>query len=117
VYRFLLTPPYGARILSLQLKAKNHCCRRLTKKPRFFYTVSMTAIQQTVEIDASRRVLRLEKPLPNNIHAGRADIVLVLRDDIQGSSPPADDIYAEIPSGLPDDLLHSQIDILEKVEW
>jgi hypothetical protein len=68
----------------------------------------MTAIQQTVEIDPSRRVLRLEKPLPESVSPGRADIVLVLQSD---------DAYAGIPSALPDDLLRSQIDLLEKVEW
>ena len=28
-----------------------------------------------------------------------------------------DDVYAEIPSKLDDDLLQSQLDVLEKVEW
>ena len=30
---------------------------------------------------------------------------------------PYDDVYAEIPSKLDDDLLQSQLDILEKVDW
>jgi hypothetical protein len=77
----------------------------------------MTAIQQTVEIDPSRCILRLEKPLPESVHVGRADIVLVLRDDAPASRPQADDVYAGIPSGLPNDLLRSQIDLLEEVEW
>jgi hypothetical protein len=77
----------------------------------------MTAIQQTVEIDPSRRILRLEKPLPESVRAGRADIVLVLRDDATDSLPQADDVYAGLPSVLPDDLSRSQIDLLEKVEW
>jgi hypothetical protein len=77
----------------------------------------MTAIQQIVEIDPSRRILRLEKPLPESVRVGSADIVLVLRDDAPAFRPQADDVYAGIPSGLPDDLLRSQIDLLEKVEW
>jgi hypothetical protein len=68
----------------------------------------MTAIQQTVEIDPNRRVLRLEKPLPESVSPGRVDVVLVLPDD---------DVYAGIPSALPDDLLRSQLDLLEKAEW
>jgi hypothetical protein len=77
----------------------------------------MTAIQQTVEIDPSRRILRLEKPLPESVHAGRTDIVLVLRDDVPGSRPQADDVYSGLPSGIPDDLLRSQIDLLENADW
>jgi hypothetical protein len=84
--------------------------RVLAKKTALLYRAAMTAIQQTVEIDPSRRVLRLEKPLPESVRAGRTDIVLVLRDE-------ADDVYANLPSGLPDDLLRSQIDLLEKAEW
>jgi hypothetical protein len=80
------------------------------------YHETMTAIQQTVEIDPSRCILRLEKPLPESVHAGRADIVLVLRDDA-GSCPQTDDVYSGLPPGIPDDLLCSQIDLLEKVEW
>jgi hypothetical protein len=77
----------------------------------------MTAIQQTVEIDPSRRILRLEQPLPESVCAGRADIVLVLQGDVPASRPQTDDVYAGIPSKLPDDLLRSQIDLLEKAEW
>ncbi|MDR1107341.1 MAG: hypothetical protein LBL44_13375 [Treponema sp.] len=82
----------------------------------------MTAIQQTVEIDLSRRILRLEEPLPESISPGRADIILVLQSDAPVSRPQASlkqsgDVYAGIPSALPDDLLRSQIDLLEKVEW
>jgi hypothetical protein len=59
----------------------------------------MTAIQQMVEIDPSRRVLRLETPLPETIAAGRVDMVLVLRDDAPASShPQTDDVYAGIPA-------------------
>jgi hypothetical protein len=82
----------------------------------------MTAIQQTVEIDPSRCILRLEKPLPESVGSGRVDIVLVLQGDVPVSRPQAsleqsNDVYAGIPSALPDDLLRSQIDLLEKVEW
>jgi hypothetical protein len=77
----------------------------------------MTAIQQTVEIDSSRCILRLEKPLPESVSPGRADIVLVLQGDAPVSRPQADDVYAGISSDLPGDLLRSQIDLLEKVEW
>ena len=30
---------------------------------------------------------------------------------------PHDDVYAGIPSNLDDDLLQSQLDVLEKVDW
>ena len=30
---------------------------------------------------------------------------------------PYDDVYAGIPSKLDDDLLQSQLDVLEKVDW
>jgi hypothetical protein len=82
----------------------------------------MTAIQQTVEIDPSRCVLRLEKPLPESVSPSRMDIVLVLQGDVPVSRPQApleqsDDVYAGIPSALPGDFLRSQVDLLEKVEW
>jgi hypothetical protein len=82
----------------------------------------MTAIQQTVELDPSRRILWLEEPLPESVSPGRADIVLVLQGDAPVSRPrgalkQSGDVYAGIPSALPDDLLCSQIDLLEKVEW
>jgi hypothetical protein len=86
------------------------------------YNETMTAIQQTVEIDPSRCILRLEKPRPESVSPGRADIVLVLQGNAPVSRPQAapkqsEDVYAGIPSALPDDLLRSQIDLLEKVEW
>ena len=31
--------------------------------------------------------------------------------------PQSDDVYAGIPSKLDDDLLQSQLEVLEKVEW
>jgi hypothetical protein len=34
-------------------------------------------IEQTVEIDRDRRVLRLEKPLPETVGAGRTKLTLV----------------------------------------
>jgi hypothetical protein len=82
----------------------------------------MTTIQQTVEIDSGRRILRPEKPLPESVSPGRVDVVLVLQGDAPVSRPRApleqnDDVYAGIPSALSDDLLRSQIDLLEKVEW
>ena len=46
----------------------------------------MTAIQQTVEIDSGRRILRLETPLPESINTGRADIVLVIQNE--APTPP-----------------------------
>jgi hypothetical protein len=36
-----------------------------------------------------------------------------IRDVVQ---PQMDDVYAKIPSKLANDLLHSQLDILEKVD-
>jgi hypothetical protein len=82
----------------------------LAKKPAVLYHETMTAIQQTVDIDPNRRILRLETPLPESVRAGRADIVLVLRDE-------ADDAYSGLPSSLPDDLARSQLDLLAKVDW
>jgi hypothetical protein len=90
---------------------------RLAEKPSLLYRDTMTTIQQTVEIDPSRRILRLEKPLPESVHTGWADMVLVLRDNVPASHPEADDVYSGIPSGIPDDLLRSQIDLLEKADW
>jgi hypothetical protein len=51
----------------------------------------MTVIQQTVEIDETRRVLRLEKPLPAFIGSGQAYIrFAIIRD-------PADPGWLEEP--------------------
>ena len=33
------------------------------------------------------------------------------------AQPQPDDVYAGIPSKLDDDLLQSQLDVLEKVDW
>jgi hypothetical protein len=38
----------------------------------------MNTIQRTVEIDSSRKVLRLEEPLPETIGTGRMNATLVL---------------------------------------
>jgi len=44
----------------------------------------------------------------------------LLRDlsyvEVRGMSGP-DDVYAGIPSKLDDDLLQSQLDVLEKADW
>jgi hypothetical protein len=56
----------------------------------------MTAIQQIVEIDSSRCVLRLEKPLPESVSLGRADIVLVFQRDA-----PASRLQARQAAGRP----------------
>jgi hypothetical protein len=37
-------------------------------------------IEQTVEIDRNRRVLRLDQPLPETVGAGRVKITLVFSD-------------------------------------
>jgi hypothetical protein len=53
----------------------------------------------------------------------KTDAVLgLLRDlsyvEVRGvAQSPSDDLYAGIPSRLDDDLLQSQIDVLEKADW
>jgi hypothetical protein len=47
----------------------------------------MTAIQQTVEIDAGRRVLTLEKPLPESIPCGTARVILQFVPSPEPASP------------------------------
>jgi hypothetical protein len=37
-------------------------------------------IQQTVEIDPNRRVLRLDQPLPETVGTGRAKLTLIISD-------------------------------------
>jgi len=55
----------------------------------------MTAIKQNVLIDESRRFLRLEKPLPETVGTGQAEITLVISEKPPektveaGESPPA----------------------------
>jgi virulence-associated protein VagC len=39
----------------------------------------MIAIQQIAKIDPSRRVLRFEKPLPDTVSAGLAEVTLSVR--------------------------------------
>jgi hypothetical protein len=40
----------------------------------------MNAIQQTAEIGADRMSLRLEKPLPETVSAGRVDITIIIAE-------------------------------------
>jgi len=50
-----------------------------------------------------------------------APLLGLLRDlryvEVRGPVPPPDDVYAGIPSAMDDDLLQSQLDLLEKAEW
>jgi hypothetical protein len=54
---------------------------------------------------------------------GKTDSLLgLLRDlsyvEVRGAvAGQADDVYAGIPSKLDDDLLQSQLDVLEKADW
>jgi len=55
----------------------------------------MNAIQQTAVLDTSRRVLRLDTPLPESVSAGPVNITLFIRPSVQerGREPeskPAD---------------------------
>jgi hypothetical protein len=52
----------------------------------------------------------------------KIDTVLgLLRDlsyvEVRGMAAGPDDLYAGIPSKLDDDLLQSQLDVLEKADW
>jgi hypothetical protein len=43
-------------------------------------------IEQTVEIDRDRRVLRLDQPLPESVGAGRVKLTLVFSDAAENAS-------------------------------
>jgi hypothetical protein len=50
----------------------------------------------------------------------KTDTVLGLLRDlsyVRGMAAGPDDLYAGIPSKLDDDLLQSQLDVLEKADW
>jgi hypothetical protein len=53
----------------------------------------------------------------------RTDALLGLLHDLKYvevralAQNPQDDVYAKIPSKLDDDLLQSQLDVLEKADW
>ncbi|MCL1928582.1 MAG: hypothetical protein FWG07_07305 [Treponema sp.] len=67
-------------------------------------------ITQTVAIPENRR---LTIDVPHEVPAGvtaRIELVWPIR-------PQADDVYAGIPSKLDDDLLRSQLDVLEQADW
>jgi hypothetical protein len=42
-------------------------------------------IEQTVEIDRDRRVLRLDQPLPETVGAGRVKITLIVSDAVENA--------------------------------
>jgi hypothetical protein len=42
-------------------------------------------IEQTVEIDQDRRVLRLDQPLPETVGAGRTKLTLIFSDDTENA--------------------------------
>ena len=67
-------------------------------------------ITQTVDIPESHK---LTIDVPREVPAGataRIELVWPIR-------PQADDVYAGIPSKLDDDLLRSQLDVLEQADW
>jgi len=68
-------------------------------------------VTQTVDIPANRRIT-IE--VPSQIPIGKTKVILQF--PVMEKSQ-LDDVYAGIPSKLDDDLLNSQLDILEKVEW
>jgi hypothetical protein len=58
----------------------------------------MNAIQRTVEIDPSRRMLTLERPLPATVSAGRVEISIIMRP--AAVSPGTDEEIAANPPDL-----------------
>ena len=68
-------------------------------------------VTQTVDIPVNRRIT-IE--VPSQIPIGKTKVILQF--PVMEKSQ-LDDVYAGIPSKLDDDLLNSQLDILEKVEW
>jgi len=71
-------------------------------------------ITQTVEIPANRRV-HFDFEVPREVPEGRTSVILQFPDKKEAQSP--DDIYAGIPSKLDNDILQSQLDVLEKADW
>jgi len=69
-------------------------------------------VTQTVEIPVSHRLII---DVPREVPSGQASIIIQFPDKKEAQSPG--DIYAGIHSKLDDDLLQSQLDILEKVDW
>jgi len=87
--------------------------RVLAYNPFSRYIFLMT-ITQTIEIPADRRV-HLDFEVPREVPAGRTSIILQFPDKKEAQA--SDDLYAGISSKLDDDLLQSQLDVLEKVDW
>jgi len=77
--------------------------------------ISMT-ITQTVEIPANRRV-HFDFEVPCEVPTGRAQVEFKIIPFAKNDTQMSGDIYAGIPSKLDDDLLQSQLDVLEKVDW
>jgi len=71
-------------------------------------------ITQTVEIPADRR---LTIDIPREVPTGRAQVEFKIIPFVKKDAQASGDIYAGIPSKLDDDILQSQLDILEKVDW
>jgi hypothetical protein len=65
----------------------------------------------------------MQSVVVNIYDESKIDLLLgLLRDlryvEVRGLvQPQQDDVYAGIPSKLDDDLLQSQLNVLEKVEW
>jgi hypothetical protein len=59
--------------------------------------IPMNAIQQTAVIDPSRRVLRLDEPLPESVSAGRVNIALFVTEKSPQKAEPAGEIAANPP--------------------
>ncbi|MDR1786378.1 MAG: hypothetical protein LBR23_07985 [Spirochaetaceae bacterium] len=56
----------------------------------------MNAIQQTAVVDPSRRLLRLDEPLPATVSAGRVEIIVILRDKVPAVLSPEEERKREV---------------------
>jgi hypothetical protein len=61
--------------------------RNVDKPAYLLYAFTMNAIQQTVEIGADRRSLRLLQPLPESIPCGTAQVILQFLPSPEPASP------------------------------
>jgi len=68
-------------------------------------------VTQTVDIPVSHK---LTIDVPREVPNGQARIIIQFPDKKESQ---LQDIYAGIPSKLDDDLLQSQLNVLEKVDW
>jgi hypothetical protein len=100
-----IPPPRPVTVQSTNHFPLSTFLSNLDKPPRLPYLYGM----QTVTLD----IYDESKTAP---------LLGLLRDlryvEVRGPVPsPPDDVYAGIPSAMDDDLLQSQLDLLEKAEW